>query len=155
VGRDLRGVLDALERYARAHRGTKAGAKALFDLGQLRLERHPDVDFGGDPTERFLRVLAIVHELEGGGYPAGEGGEQAPSLVIRLYQGGIDTTIPSAHIGRMLKEYERFVVHHWSLDAIDPTADGIGWVITGQMARLYKLQGDEAGGLERLLARLE
>jgi hypothetical protein len=36
-----------------------------------------------DPTDRFLRVLAIVDELESGRYPKGEWNDKAPSLVIQ------------------------------------------------------------------------
>ncbi len=62
-----------LEQFAKKHPGTNAGAKALFQAGW---DLHVNVAVtgietrGSDPTERLLRVAAIVKELEERQVPA-------------------------------------------------------------------------------------
>lgn len=77
-------MLDALDAFARAHPGTIAAAKALYQKG---FQWHTINTLGrleprdADPTARFMRVLDIVRELESGPYPKSEWVENAPSLI--------------------------------------------------------------------------
>jgi hypothetical protein len=78
-----------LDQFARDHPGTNAGAKALFQEGW---DLHVNVAVmgiearGSDPTERLLRVAAIVKELESGKFPPSEWVEKAPSLMIGFFR---------------------------------------------------------------------
>ena len=61
-----------LDTFARTHPRSVVGAKALFTEGwQLssNIASNGIEPRGSDPTERFLRVVAIVKELESGVYP--------------------------------------------------------------------------------------
>src|SRR5262249_46005920 len=79
--------LDALADIARPPAGTDIGAAALyqegFDLSVNAFMTGPDRQ--PDPTDRFLRVLAIVNELESGRYPKGESTDKAASLVVQFF----------------------------------------------------------------------
>jgi len=73
-----------LDQFAKDHPGTNAGAKALFQEGfqfQSNLAITGVEPRGSDPTERLLRVAAIVKELESGKFPRSEWVEKAPELI--------------------------------------------------------------------------
>jgi hypothetical protein len=83
---DLTQRLAGLDAIVAAHPGTDVAGAALYQKGLdfahnafvTRTDRYPD------PTERFMRVLAISRELESGRYPAGAWSEKAASLVVEI-----------------------------------------------------------------------
>ena len=70
-GRPSYQQVDELEAFAKAHVGTAPGAKALYSAGHQLAVNVPITGVeprGSDPTDRFMRVLAIAKELESGAY---------------------------------------------------------------------------------------
>ena len=80
AGQMLKQISD-LDKFAKDHPRTNAAAKALFHAGY---QLHVNVAItgvetrGSDPTDRLLRVAAIVKELESGKFPRSEWVEKAP-----------------------------------------------------------------------------
>ena len=150
----------ALEQFARDHPGTNAGAKALFQAGW---DLHVNVPVtgieprGSDPTERLLRVAAIVKELESGKFPRSEWVEKASSLMIGFFVS--DTPPPAyspANLDRAIEAYADFVRTHLQTSAmLRSLDDSLGYVITSKMGGLFQLKGDRVGGIERTLDDLE
>ncbi|MFY9618566.1 MAG: tetratricopeptide repeat protein [Pyrinomonadaceae bacterium] len=154
----LKRVAD-LDQFARNHPGTNAGAKALFQAGW---DLHVNVAItgieprGSDPTERLLRVAAIVKELESGKFPRSEWVEKAPSLMIGFFVS--DTPPPAyspANLDRAIDAYADFVRTHLQTSALGSPDDSLGYVITSKMGGLFQLKGDRVGGIERTLDDLE
>src|SRR5678815_4394729 len=146
--------LDALDAIARAHPGTDVAAAALyqkgFDLSANAFVTGPDRQ--PDPTDRFLRVLAIVDELESGRYPKGEWIDKAPSLVIQF-----NTYKPeysSEHLDAMIDGYRAFLKKHFVIDLINPFANSFSYVVSTKLGDLFKLKGDDEG-VDRTLRELE
>ena len=149
-----------LEQFAKDHPGTNAGAKALFQAGW---DLHVNVAItgieprGSDPTERLLRVAAIVKELESGKFPRSEWVEKAPSLMIGFFVS--DTPPPAyspANLDRAIDAYADFVRTHLQSSAtLRSPDDSLGYVITSKMGSLFQLKGDRVGGIERTLDDLE
>ncbi len=149
-----------LDQFARDHPRTNAAAKALFQEG---FQLHVNVAItgveprGSDPTERLLRVAAIVKELESGKFPRSEWVEKAPELLVDFF---VSETPPPryspANVDRAIDTYADFVRTHLqmpnSLLSID---NSLGYVIARKVGNLFELKGDRVGGIERFLNDLE
>ncbi len=149
-----------LDQFAKDHPGTNAAAKALFSEG---FQLHVNVAItgveprGSDPTERLLRVAAIVKELESGKFLRSEWVEKAPELLVGFFVS--DTPPPQyspANLDRAIETYADFVRAHLQMpNALLSIDNSIGYVIAGKMGNLFQLKGDRVGGLERFLDDLE
>jgi tetratricopeptide (TPR) repeat protein len=149
-----------LDQFARDHPGTNAGAKALFQAGW---DLHVNVAVtgierrGSDPTERLLRVAAIVKELESGKFPRSEWVEKAPSLMIGFFVS--DTPPPAyspANLDRAIDAYADFVRTHLGMpNELLSLDNGLGYVIGSKMGALFQLKGDSLGGIGQTLDDLE
>ena len=149
-----------LDQFAKDHPRTNAAAKALFLEG---FQLHVNVPVSGleprgsDPTERLLRVAAIVKELESGKFPRSEWVEKAPELLIGLFVS--DTPPPRyspANVDRAIETYADFVRTHLQMpNALLSIDNSLGYVIASKMGNLYQLKGDRVGGIERFLDDLE
>ena len=152
--------IDDLDQFAKDHPRTNAAAKALFQAGfQLRVNvAVTGVEpRGSDPTERLLRVAAIVKELESGKFPRSEWVEKAPELLIGFFVS--DTPPPRyspANLDRAIETYADFVRTHLQMpNALLTLDNSLGYVIASKMGNLYQLKGDRVGGIERFLDDLE
>lgn len=150
---------DDMLAFARAQTGTIAGAKALYLVG-FHVGNNADLldlaprGGGGDPTDRFLRVLDLVRELQSGRYPSCEWTEKGDSLITGLF--AYRPSYSGENVDKLLAAYASFVVEHWKLDdQANPADYGIGYLATAKMAELYALKGDAIGGVERFLVDLE
>jgi tetratricopeptide (TPR) repeat protein len=149
-----------LDQFAKNHPGTNAGAKALFQEG-FQLQTNVAITGveprGSDPTERLLRVAAIVKELESGKFPRSEWVEKAPELLIGFF---VSDTPPPAYsptnIDRAIDTYADFVRTHLQMPgALLSIDNSLGYVIASKMGNLLQLKGDRVGGIERFLNELE
>ncbi len=137
--------LDALEAFARAHPGSAAGAKAVYQQG---FEWHTSNTLGvleprgADPIGRFTRVLAIVQRLESGEFPECEWVRKAPDLLINFFFPREDSVAPES-AERMIAAYETLVRTHFALRTVSPDRDGIGYVVTTKLPDLYARHGDD------------
>ena len=149
-----------LDQFAKDHPGTNAAAKALFQEG---FQLHVNVPItgveprGSDPTERLLRVAAIVKELESGKFPRSEWVEKAPELMVGFF---VSETPPprysQGNVDRSIETYADFVRTHLQMpDALLSIDNSLGYVIAGKMGNLFQLKGDRIGGAERFLDDLE
>jgi tetratricopeptide (TPR) repeat protein len=152
--------IDDLDQFAKEHPGTNAGAKALYLEG---FQLHVNVPVtgieprGSDPTERLLRVAAIVKELEGGTFPSGKWVKKAPELMIGFF---VSNTPPPAYspanLDRAIEAYGNFVRTHLErASALASLDNSLGYVIGTKMGELFELKGDRVGGVERFLDSLE
>jgi len=149
-----------LDQFAKDHPRTNAAAKALFQEG---FQLHVNVPVtgveprGSDPTERLLRVAAIVKELESGKYPRSEWVEKAPELLVGFFVS--DTPPPRyspANVDRAIETYADFVRTHLQMpNALLSIDNSLGYVIASKMGNLFELKGDRVGGIERFLDDLE
>lgn len=149
-----------LDQFARDHPRTNAAAKALFLEG---FQLHVNVPItgveprGSDPTERLLRVAAIVKELESGKFPQSEWVEKAPELMVGFF---VSETPPPryspANIDRAIETYADFVRTHLQMpNALLSLDNSLGYVIASKMGNLFQLKGDRVAGIERFLDDLE
>jgi tetratricopeptide (TPR) repeat protein len=149
-----------LDRFARDHPGTNAAAKALFLEGFQLRANVPITGLeprGSDPTERLLRVAAIVKELESGKFPRSEWVEKAPELLVDFF---VSETPPPryspANVDRAIETYADFVRTHLQIpNALLSFDNSLGYVIASKMGNLFELKGDRVGGIERFLDDLE
>jgi len=146
--------LEALDAIARRHPRTDIAASALYSKGSyLALNAFSSgPDRQPDPTDRFMRVLAIVEELEGGGYPKNEWTEKAPSLIFQFNTYKPEYT--PEHVDQVIDAYRAFLKRHFSADPVSPLGNGAGYVINNKLAELFKLKGDP-DGVDRTLSELE
>ena len=145
-----------LDQFAKDHPRTNAAAKALFQEG---FQLHVNVPItgieprGSDPTERLLRVAAIVKELESGKFPRSEWVEKAPELLVGFFVS--DTPPPRyspANVDRAIETYADFVRTHLQMpNALLSIDNSLGYVIASKMGNLFELKGDRVGGIERFL----
>ncbi len=156
----LRGAeyLAAVEAIANEAMGTSFRPEALYHLGwqlhssNTRGVREPG---GSDPTERFLRVLEIVEELESGIYPPSEWVENAPTLVTGFFASSRSVYAPE-NIPRIVEGVERFARDHFVLDYEGPTlSHAINYLITHKLARVYESSAIGIAGMEDTFDRLE
>ncbi len=152
--------IDELDQFARNHPGTTAGAKALYLEG---FQLHVNVAItgveprGSDPTERLLRVAAIVKELESGKFPRNEWVQKAPQLMVGFF---VSNTPPPTYspenLDRSIEAYGAFVRTHLEMaSALGSLDNSLGYVVGTKMADLFQLKGDRVGGVERFLDSLE
>ncbi|HSE38392.1 MAG TPA: hypothetical protein VLG74_13895, partial [Blastocatellia bacterium] len=149
-----------LDQFAKDHPRSNAAAKALFQEG---FQLHVNVAItgveprGSDPTERLLRVAAIVKELESGKFPRSEWVEKAPELLVDFFVS--DTPPPRyspANVDRAIETYSDFVRTHLQMpNALLSIDNSLGYVIASKMGNLFQLKGDRVGGIERFLDDLE
>jgi TolA-binding protein len=154
-GRPSYQQVDALQAFARAHVGTAPGAKALYSAGHQLAVNVPITGVeprGSDPTERFMRVLAIAKELESGAYGRNEWVERAPELVSGLFAS--NPVISPANVGRLATEYVAFARSHLGPGHPDPADSPMAYLLTTKLAELHKTQGDPIPPVERTLDRL-
>jgi TolA-binding protein len=159
--RELLKEIAALDQFAKDHPGTNAGAKALFQEG-FQLQTNVAVTLverpGSDPTERLLRVAAIVNELESGKFPRNEWVTKAPELMVGFFVPS-STTLPAyspANLDRAIDAYGAFVRTHLEMaNALGSLENSLGYVIASKMGDLFELKGDRIGGIERFLDSLE
>jgi tetratricopeptide (TPR) repeat protein len=152
--------IDDLDQFARDHPRTNAAAKALFQEG---FQLHVNVAItgveprGSDPTERLLRVAAIVKELESGKFPRSEWVEKAPELLVNFFVS--DTPKPrysQESLDRTIETYADFVRTHLQMpNALLSLDNSLGYVIASKMGSFFELKGDRVGGIERFLDDLE
>src|SRR6185436_14668610 len=110
---------------------------------------------GSDPTERLMRVIGIVKELESGKYPDGPWVRDAPQLVSGFFVSREPPpVIPPENIERMLSAYTEFVRTHWDESAFD-LSNNLGYILSSKIADLHRMKGDVIGGMERTFAALE
>jgi tetratricopeptide (TPR) repeat protein len=155
-GLPIRQKLIALDAVARDHFGSVVAAKALyvkgFHLGSGNV--YPDVEArGSDPTGRFLKVMAIVNELESGRYPQCEWVDRAPSLVSNFF--AYNPTYAPGSIDITLRGYQEFVKTHFAVADEYPLTTGTGEILTTKMLDLFKIKGEGIAGVERMLMELE
>ena len=155
---NLQGHIDSLHAFAQEHPGTAAGAKALYYEGT---EWHGGNTLGileprgADPTNRFMRVLAIAKELESGRYPPSEWVKKAPDLVIGFYMPD-DSTIPPENVDRLIAGYLEFVRTHLAVDEGHTAQNGVGYIVTSKLAKLFGRKGEpEREAVDRVLSDLE
>jgi tetratricopeptide (TPR) repeat protein len=154
VYRDMSGRLDALDAIVREHPGTDVAGAALYQKGfDLAVNAFvTGKDRQPDPTDRFMRVLAIARELESGAYPKGDWVDKAPQLVI-----GFNSYKPEytpEHVDQMIGAYREFLKSHFVLEPVNPLGNGYGYFVNGRMADLFKVKGD-TDGVDRTLRELE
>ncbi len=148
--------VETLGAFARAHPGTIVGAKAAYyEASQLTVNAGmSNVEpRGSDPTDRFMKFMGIVHDLESGTYPPCEWVDLAPALVARFF-----TSQPKyspENVDKTIAAYQQFIDTHPAIDGQVPFGNGTGYIISGKMAPLFKLQGDAAAGVERAFDQLE
>ena len=149
-----------LDQFAKDHPGTNAAAKALFEEGFQLQTNIPVTGIeprGSDPTERLLRVAAIVKELESGKFRRSEWVEKAPELLVNFFVS--DTPSPRyspANLDRSIETYSDFVRTHLQMpNALLSLDNSLGYVIASKMGNLFQLKGDRVGGIERFLDDLE
>lgn len=158
-GQMLKEISD-LEQFAKDHPRTNAAAKALFYAGS---QLHVNIVItgveprGSDPTDRFLRVAAIVKELESGKFSRSEWVEKAPELLVGFF---VSETPPPryspATIDKSIETYADFVRTHLQMpNALLSLENSLGYVIASKMGHLYELKGDRVRGIERFLDDLE
>lgn len=158
-GQLLKQIAD-LDQFAKDHPGTNAAAKALFQEG-FQLQTNVPITGveprGSDPTERLLRVAAIVKELESGKFPRSEWVEKAPELLVNFFVS--DTPPPRyspGNVDRTIETYADFVRSHLQMpNALVSLDNSLGYVIVSKMGNLFQLKGDREGGIERFLDDLE
>src|SRR5262249_7222670 len=141
--------------FARTHPRSVVGAKALFTEGwQLtsNIASNGIEPRGSDPTERFLRVVAIVKELESGVYPRCDWVDRAPQLVTGFFAS--NPSFGPGNLDRMANEYIAFARSHLKLDERYPAMSGTGYLLTMKLAELYKTRGDPAPRVEQALDAL-
>jgi tetratricopeptide (TPR) repeat protein len=149
-----------LDQFAKDHAGTNAAAKALFQEGFQLQSNVPITGVeprGSDPTERLLRVAAIVKELESGKFPRSEWVEKAPELLVNFF---VSETPPPryspANLDRTIETYADFVRTHLQMpNAFLSIDNSLAYVIDSKMGNLFQLKGDRVGGIERFLDDLE
>jgi hypothetical protein len=149
-----------LDQFAKDHPRTSAAAKALFQEG-FQLSVNVSITGveprGSDPTERLLRVAAIVKELESGTFPRSEWVEKVPELLVGFFVS--DTPPPrysQGNIDRAIETYADFVRTHLQMpNALQSLDNSLGYVIFSKMGDLFQLKGARMGGIERFLNDLE
>jgi tetratricopeptide (TPR) repeat protein len=154
---DMPRRIEARDRYAREHPGTIAAAKALYSKGADLANNGMFAGIEprrGDPLRRFLMVRDIVAELESGRYPRCEWVDKAPELMIQF--SAYEPTYAPGSIDRLITEYQKFVTAHFTGGAgTDPANNGVGYVVTSKITKLFELNGEGVSGTERVFSDLE
>lgn len=147
--RDVDEEITQLDAFARAHAGTAGGAAALYAkagaISQDRRGRRADPP-QTDPTERFMRVLGIVEELESGRWPPSQHVRTAARLVIDFFVSDRDEFEPG-NLERMLETYLDFTIDHASVLDEVPNAGGLGTALY-RIGTLSERLGNRVAGIE-------
>jgi tetratricopeptide (TPR) repeat protein len=147
--------LDALEAFIRAHPGGLLGARALFAKG---LYFSTTVGASGveprhaNPTDRFMKAVEIVKELQSGRYPASEWVDRAPTLVTSFVWS--NPTLSEPNLELVLDVFYALLTGRTDTFAPYPY-DGAEHILTQQMADLFERSGAGVAGVERVLDRFE
>ena len=143
---------EPLDTFLQQHPGTVAAAKALFEkalhLGGTGAERR-----GGDPTERLIRVRAIVAELTSGRYPRSEWVERAPS-VISWFRGNEPVYAPG-NAERALDILLETVRTYLTLEEPAGTNNRVDYILTSRIPELIRVRGGGLTEIEQAFAALE
>ena len=142
---------EPLDRFIEEHQGTVAAAKALYLKG-YGIAANSGEPKGSDPTERLLRVIGIVEELESGGYPACEWVTNAPSIAVRFF--AYEPRFAPGNRDRFVAAYLQFVKTHFSLDPERPGSGGIGAILTSTIPRVLK-DGGAVSEIERIFDAMD
>ena len=148
--------LDELEAFATAHPGTIAAAKATYERGWQLAVNIPITGVekrGSDPTERFLKVLEIARDLESGRHAASEWVDRASTIVTSFFAS--NPAYSPENLDRVIEASYAFAKAHFKPDLDAPGAEPIRYFLTSRMPALFKLKGDEVGGMDTMFSRLE
>ncbi|MBA2304679.1 MAG: tetratricopeptide repeat protein [Acidobacteria bacterium] len=151
-------MLAPLDAFIAANPRTNAAAKALYQkgfqwsTGNLLGTVEPR---DADPTSRFLRVLDIVNELQGGSYPASEWTAKAPALITSFFVPDRVAIAPK-NVDLLIEKFQEAARAQLAAnESVDPNRDGITYLITSKIGNLYERKGERVAGVERTLAALE
>lgn len=144
--------LDELEAFAASHPGTVAAAKATYERG-FQLAVNVSVtgveQRGSDPTDRFMKVLEIVRDLESGRYVASEWVDRAPSIMVQFFAS--NPAYSPENLDRVIEASYAFAKAHYR-----PQPDGtVDYLLTDKLPALFRLKGDEIAGMDATFSRLE
>lgn len=156
-GRDIRARIAALEAFARRHAGTAIGAKALYTAATNIASNIPITGAeprGADPTERFLRVAALVRELQSGAYPDCEWVRRAPHLVIGFFAS--EPRYARENVSRVVAVFREFLLKELRRSGGEPVGEWAGYLITSRLRGIFGAGGDEpVAQTDRFLLDLE
>jgi tetratricopeptide (TPR) repeat protein len=156
-GRDIHARIAALEAFARAHVGTVIGAEALYTAAMHVASNIPITQAerrGADPTERLLRVAALVRELQSGTYPDCEWVGRAPGLVIGFFAS--EPKWAKENVPRVVAVYREFLLKTADAAAADPAANYVAALITSRLPAIFAAAGAEPiSDTERFVLDLE
>jgi tetratricopeptide (TPR) repeat protein len=139
-----------LESFIRDHSGDPFGARALYEQARWLSNNGPSTrEPETDPTERFMKVLGAVRELQDG--PPSEWAQRAPSLIAHFRW---DRPFAPANLTLVVDTLYTFVTTNGG--AFTPNASGGPEdLLLGPMATLFEQSGQGVTGIERTLQRLE
>jgi hypothetical protein len=116
---DIHARIGAQEAFARRHAGTAIGAQALYTAAGNVATNIPlslAEPRGADPTERLLRVAALVRELQSGAYPDCEWVRRAPHLVIGFFAS--EPQYAKENVPRVVAVFREFLLKHFDVAAV-------------------------------------
>jgi tetratricopeptide (TPR) repeat protein len=137
--------LEALEAFAVSHLGTTAAAKAMHQVGFHIANNNSILGVtprGGDPTARFLRVVAIVGDLKSGRYPECQWVREADELLTGFSYFGAVFSDP-ANIEIMLSHYRALARREAERDE-----NRLSFLINTRIGDLLAHLGDRLAGVE-------
>jgi tetratricopeptide (TPR) repeat protein len=102
-----------------------------------------------DPTARFLKVVALIEQLDDPKYPPCGWIRESRQRVFTQYAGR--AYYSRENLDRLLSTYERFVLSH--LRPSDVDSGGLAYFINTKMRELYARRGD-AAGVEHMFDRV-
>jgi hypothetical protein len=149
---DARKRADLLSTFAADHPGSCAAADALRgEAEQVRSNMGTEGTKGQDPTERTLRVLAIMRELEADRYrrcrPPFNAGETA-------YVFAFQPAYAPGNIDRLIAAYREFLGPRLNAETADP-GNGLGYLAVRIVGDLLRAKGEGVESLDRFLADVE
>jgi tetratricopeptide (TPR) repeat protein len=109
---------------------------------------------GADPTERILRAVALVRELQSGAYPDCEWVQQAPQRVIGFFAS--EPQYAKENVPRVVAVFREFLLKDFDVPAVNPLASGVGYLITSKLPAIFAAGGGEpVAQIDRFLIDLE
>lgn len=135
----------ALEAFAREHRGTVEGAKALFEAAFDWGHNLPKDKKGEEPSGRFARVVSMARDLQSGAWPASEWVTRAPSLIVDFF--AYEPRHSPEGIRAMLDLYRDFIASQFALE--DHERVSVAYLIDSKIPKMLRADGDAS------LARME
>jgi tetratricopeptide (TPR) repeat protein len=148
-GRLTPASLEALGAFAASHPGTTAAAKAMHQVGFHLANNNSALGVtprGGDPTARFLRVVAIVEDLRSGRYPDCQWVRNASRLLTGFSFAGAVFSDP-ANIEIVLSHY-RALARLAAEGDPDLAADTLSYLVNTRIGDLLARSGDRLAGVE-------